>query len=228
MTRPHLSAVRFALRDASKPLLVLGPSLGTSVTALWQDVVPHVADELDVVGWELPGHGTSSRVTPGSLDDLTAADLAAAVLDVVDRAQAERGDEGAPFWYAGVSVGGAVGQELLLAEPQRLLGAVLVCTAAQFGDPETWQHRGELVARAGTPTQVTGSAQRWFAPGFLEREQEVGTRLLAALQTADRFGYAAVCAMLAQLPDVVVHSRRPIELRLNLEREWRNLAPDRR
>lgn len=194
---PVLGATAYTLTDASRPLLVLGPSLGTGVTALWQDVVPVLAGDLDVVGWDLPGHGSSPVPDAADLAGLTVADLTHAVLDVVDRAQGERGDVGAPFWYAGVSVGGAVGQQLLLDAPDRLRGAALICTAARFGEPGPWLERAELVEAAGTPTQVVGSTQRWFGPGFVEREPEVVLRLLAGLQTADRFGYGAVCRALA-------------------------------
>ncbi|MFI6426930.1 alpha/beta fold hydrolase [Promicromonospora sp. NPDC050880] len=193
---PALGVVPFALTDAARPLLVLGPSLGTSVTALWQDVVPLLPD-VDVVGWDLPGHGSAPAPDPGGLAGLTVPDLARAVLDVVARAQAERGDVGAPFWYAGVSVGGAVGLHLLLDAPGRLHGAALICTAASFGEPGPWLDRARLVESAGTPTQVEGSARRWFGPGFVEREPRVVLRLLGSLQTADRFGYGAVCRALA-------------------------------
>jgi 3-oxoadipate enol-lactonase len=199
--RPVLGAVEFALRDARRPLLVLGPSLGTSVTALWQDAAGLLAGdpvgEMDVIGWDLPGHGTAPAPAAGDLDGLTIGDLATAVLGVVERAQARRGDPGAPFWYAGVSVGGAVGQQLLLDAPDRVLGAALICTATRFGEASAWTERAGLVQVAGTPTQVEGAASRWFGPGFLEREPQVALRLLGSLQTADRFGYAAVCRALA-------------------------------
>jgi 3-oxoadipate enol-lactonase len=193
---PALGAVTYTLTRPSRPLLVLGPSLGTSVSALWQDVVPLLPD-VDVVGWDLPGHGSAPAPDRADLAGLTVSDLARAVLDVVDRAQGERGDVGAPFWYAGVSVGGAVGLQLLLDAPDRLHGAALICTAARFGEPEPWLERAALVEAAGTPTQVVGSTERWFGPGFVEREPDVVLRLLATLQTADRFGYGAVCRALA-------------------------------
>ncbi len=238
--RPRLGAVEFVLRDATRPLLVLGPSLGTSVSALWQDTIALLAGErgdtpgdtpgdtagdtagdtgsdtvddtasdtandtasdtacgMDVIGWDLPGHGTASAPAAEELAGLTVGDLADAVLGVVDRAQARRGDVGARFWYAGVSAGGAVGQQLLLDAPDRVLGAALICTATKFGEPSMWTERADLVQRAGTPTQVEGAARRWFGPGFLEREPQVALRLLGSLQTADRFGYAAVCRALA-------------------------------
>lgn len=195
--RPRLGVVEFALRDATRPLLLLGPSLGTSVSALWSVAAGQLTGDVDVVGWDLPGHGTSPDPVGEDLAGLTVGDLASAVLGVADRAQARRGDAGAPFWYAGVSAGGAVGQQLLLDVPDRVRGAALICTALRFGEPRAWVERAELVQRAGTPTQVEGSARRWFGPGFLDREPQVALRLLAGLQTADRTGYAAVCRALA-------------------------------
>ena len=200
MPTPHLGSAAFMLRDASRPLLILGPSLGTSVTALWKDVVPLLSSDFDIVGWDLPGHGVASAVEPGSLDGMSIADLAQAVLQIVEQAQSERGDIGAPFWYAGVSVGGAVGFSLLLNHRDRLSGAALICTAPKFGDPAQWLERATYVQAAGTPTQVIGSAQRWFSPGFIENptKQEIALRLLGSLQEADRFGYAAVARALSQ------------------------------
>jgi 3-oxoadipate enol-lactonase/3-oxoadipate enol-lactonase/4-carboxymuconolactone decarboxylase len=44
---------------------------------------------------------------------------------------------------------------------------------------------------------IQGSAQRWFAPGFMEREPELSSRLLHSLRDADRFSYAFCCEALA-------------------------------
>ena len=44
---------------------------------------------------------------------------------------------------------------------------------------------------------VAGSAERWFGPGFLDREPERGSALLHALQDADDEGYVQVCGALA-------------------------------
>ena len=93
-----------------KPLLVLGPSLGTSTVALWTACVGDLADRFHLVAWDLPGHGVSPATTGSSLDF---ADLAAAVLDLVDAVQEERGEPTGPFAYAGDSAGGAAGLQLL-------------------------------------------------------------------------------------------------------------------
>ena len=46
------------------PLLVLGPSLGTSATALWSAAAQHLARDFQVVAWDLPGHGTNRFPLP--------------------------------------------------------------------------------------------------------------------------------------------------------------------
>lgn len=180
--------------SADLPLLVCGPSLGTSATALWSPVAALLGDELHVVAWDLPGHGVNPHVPDG---DLTMEELAAGVLSFVDGALAGRGDEGSSFLYAGDSVGGAVGLQLLLDAPDRVRAAVLACTGARLSDEQGWRERAETVTRSGTPVMVEPSARRWFGPGFVDKQPEAVAGVLHALQDADRFGYAAVCGALA-------------------------------
>jgi 3-oxoadipate enol-lactonase/4-carboxymuconolactone decarboxylase len=192
MTEPTIVGVELA-GHTGLPLLLCGPSLGTSATALWSDAAALLGDAFQVVGWDLPGHGSG----PASVEPFTMTELAAAVLGLADKILAERGEPRGTFTYAGDSAGGAVGLQLLLDAPTRISSAVLVSTGAKIGEPAGWHERAELVRTSGTPVMVEGSAQRWFAPGFVEREREVTARLLHSLQDADRFGYAAVCEALA-------------------------------
>ena len=53
MTVPAISLTAPAGPDGG-PLLVLGPSLGTS-TILWENVLPALADRYRVIAWDLPG-----------------------------------------------------------------------------------------------------------------------------------------------------------------------------
>lgn len=198
MSETGIRATEFSLSNASRPLLVLGPSLGTSVIALWEESAAVLVEHFDVVGWDLPGHGASLPI-PESFDgQLTIADLAADVLQIVDRVQSVRGDSGAPFYYAGVSVAGCVGLQLSLDHPERIAAAALICTGAQIGDPGSWNARADLVSAAGASSQIGGSAQRWFAPGFMARNQSRSDTLLRSLQATDSFSYAAVCRALAE------------------------------
>lgn len=212
LTEPAPRASPGAPGRAPRPLVVLGPALGTGVVPLWSGVARLLAGRAEVLGWELPGHGG----TAAAGEAFTLAELAQGVLRAVDRAlgpgldgdrgpdAGERGPSraaGSPFVYAGCSVGGAVGLQLLVDAPRRLSAAAVVAGAPRLGQPGAWRERAELVAAAGTPTQVIRSAQVWFAPSFIERDAAAGTGiatgLLHALQDADRHGYAQVCEALA-------------------------------
>ncbi|MFD7077372.1 alpha/beta fold hydrolase [Nocardioides sp. NPDC059952] len=189
---PRITPVELA-GDASKPILVVGPSLGTSITALWSATAELLADSFHVIGWELPGHGHGAPTG----EVFSMADLAAGVLACVDRVLADRGERHGTFAYAGDSVGGAVGLQLLLDAPTRVSAAVLTNTGAKIGEPEGWHDRAATVRKAGTASQIAGSTQRWFAPGFLEREPARGGALLHSLRDADAESYALVCEALA-------------------------------
>lgn len=178
------------------PLLVLGPSLGTSAATLWTDCArAGLTEAFDVIAWDLPGHGHNHAVPD---EPFTMADLAAGVLRVVEDVLEQRGELGGGFAYAGDSVGGAVGLQLLLDHPGRVTAAVLLCTGARIGEPSTWEDRIDQVRASGTSGLVSASAERWFAPGFLERSPEAGSALLHALAQADDRGYALVCRALAE------------------------------
>lgn len=165
------------------PLVVLGPSLGTS-TILWDDVVPLLADEYRVAAWDLPGHGAG----PAAREAFTVADLADAVAATVP-------DD--TFLYAGVSLGGATGLELALRHGDRLRGAVIVASGAQLGEPDAWADRAAQARAQSTSSLIVGSAQRWFAPESMARRPELSGRLLHALQDADDDSYARCCEALA-------------------------------
>jgi 3-oxoadipate enol-lactonase / 4-carboxymuconolactone decarboxylase len=190
---PQITGVQLSEPDAG-PLLVLGPSLGTSSTALWSLAAARLADRHHLVAWDLPGHGRNRTVGA----QFTLAELAAGVLDLIEGVLVDRAEPGGTFGYAGDSVGGAVGLQLLLDHPDRISAAVLLCTGARIGDAADWRERAARVRLSGTPVMVSTSAERWFADGFLSRHPEVATGLLRALQDADREGYAQVCDALAE------------------------------
>ncbi|MDN4161316.1 alpha/beta fold hydrolase [Nocardioides abyssi] len=192
-----LTAVRLGGRP-DHPLLVLGPSLGTSATALWSACARTLARDFQVVAWDLPGHGTNrtthaDRAAGG--EPLTVADLAGGVLDLVGTMS--QGLHAPSFHYAGDSVGGAVGLQLLLDAPHRVESATLLGTGARLGEPATWLERADTVRERGTEALVEASNRRWFGPGFVDRDPERVSALLTSLTETDDEAYAAVCAAIA-------------------------------
>jgi 3-oxoadipate enol-lactonase/4-carboxymuconolactone decarboxylase len=169
-------------------LLLLGPSLGTSATAIWGAAADRLSEHLRVVGWDLPGHGRS----PAAASSFTVGELATAVL-----ALANELSPGMPFHYAGDSVGGAVGLQLLLDAPSRVSSATLLCTAAVFGTPQMWRERAAMVRASGTAPALEIAQQRWFAAGFVDRKPTAASALFDSLRDADAESYALACDALA-------------------------------
>ena len=160
-------------------LLVLGPSLGTSVRNLRSSVAERLSG-FHVLGWDLPGHGRSAPAA-----HFTVGDLAAVLVAAVDE----------PFRYAGVSIGGAVGLQLLLDAPRQATAATLIATGARIGERAAWHDRAARVRREGTRFLVDESPARWFAPQH--RDSPAARQLLADLAAADPASYAAACDALA-------------------------------
>ncbi|MDF9715724.1 alpha/beta fold hydrolase [Nocardioides sp. ChNu-153] len=192
MSVPHLGATELGAPGRG-PVLLLGPTLGTSAVTAWGPCAELLADDFHVVAWDLPGHGAS----PAPDDAFTVAELARAVLALAERLLVARGEGNGTFAHAGVGVGGAVGLQLLLDAPGRVSSVASLGAAARMGTPDGWQERAAMVRAFGTETMVEEAAKRWFAPGFAEREPERAGALLAALRGADAHGYAAVCRALA-------------------------------
>lgn len=172
--------------DAER-VLAVGPSLGTGVADLWSRCAALLPPTWQVVGWDLPGHGAGAPATTS----FTIEELAGAVRDRTTGIAAGR-----PVAYAGVSLGGAVGFAIAV-EPGPFDAVLTLASAPRIGTPEAWHERAAYVRKAGTAAMVEGSAARWFAPGFLDRDPATGSALLVALQHVDDESYALACEALA-------------------------------
>lgn len=185
----ELGLTRLAGSESSARLLVVGPSLGTSVALLWRDCAKALGEQFEVIGWDLPGHGSGRPAkAPFTVEDLAG--------ELSGRVEALAG--GRRTEYAGVSFGGAVGFELASRREGPFEAVVCIGAAPRIGQPEMWRERAALVRRAGTPVMVEGSAQRWFAPGFVARAPQVAGGLLRALAEVDKESYAWACEALGQ------------------------------
>ncbi|MET0842673.1 MAG: alpha/beta fold hydrolase [Mycetocola sp.] len=165
-------------------LLVVLPSLGTT-TSVWDGVLASLRADpmlagLRILSIDLPGHG----VSPASGDAFTIDEMATAVLDVVD----ELGDR--QFHIAGISLGGAIALDIAVRSPDRVLSLAMLCSGSRIGSSDGWQQRAAAVRASGTASLVTGSASRWFAPGYLDSDTGAGARALADIIDVDDESYA--------------------------------------
>ncbi|MGH3706470.1 MAG: alpha/beta fold hydrolase, partial [Agromyces sp.] len=98
---------------------------------------------------------------------------------------------GGAFHVAGDSLGGAIALELAIAQPHRVLSLAMFASDARIGTAEGWAERAAQVRGSGTASLVAGSAERWFAPGYLAAAPDgPGSEALLTLIDVDDASYA--------------------------------------
>ncbi|MEV6153540.1 4-carboxymuconolactone decarboxylase [Nonomuraea sp. NPDC052129] len=188
---------------AGAPLLVLGPSLGTTLD-IWQPQLSVLTQSWRVLRYDLPGHGGSAPAASG----LTIDDLARAVLELVDDVEDTEAGE---FAVGGISLGGAIATAIAAGQQQarqqepgqqeaskqqagrqgRVRSLVLCCTSARFGEPGPWLERAALVRASGVAQLAPALAARWFTAGY------DGRWVTDMLERVDAESYAACCTAIA-------------------------------
>jgi 3-oxoadipate enol-lactonase len=163
------------------PWFVLSHSLACDVT-MWDPQMESLTQHYKVLRYDTRGHGKSSAPQgPYSLDML--ADDLKALLDAVGASQVH---------FAGLSMGGMIGQTFALKYPGVLKTLVLADTTSQYA-PEgaaMWEQRIKLVGEKGMNAILDGTLERWFTPGFRQREPEAVKKITAVILNTPTAGYA--------------------------------------
>ncbi|QIJ65542.1 4-carboxymuconolactone decarboxylase [Streptomyces sp. JB150] len=183
-TPPNTLQYRFdGPEDA--PVLILGPSLGTT-WHMWDRQVPELAKQWRVFRFDLPGHGGAPAYPAASVAELTARLLA-----TLDGLGVQR------FGYAGCALGGAVGVELALRHPERLASLVLIAASPRFGTADEFRQRGVIVRTNGLDPIARTAPDRWFTSGFAAAQPAITDWAVQMVRTTDPGCYIAACEALA-------------------------------
>lgn len=201
----HGRSVAYRLLGAeANPLVVLAHPLGMS-QAVWDDVLPLLLPRYRVLTWDLPGHGASQawgeRV-------ITPTDLANEALTLVDHASVRR------FHFAGTSIGGVVGQQLVAEHGERLLSATLTNTGAVIGNAELWSTRAGRIRQEGLAAMAREIVPRWFAPARIEAEPDLEAGWCTQMGRGDDESYARLCEMLGRDTFTGKLSRKGVKVQL--------------
>ncbi|MGW1056355.1 bifunctional 3-oxoadipate enol-lactonase/4-carboxymuconolactone decarboxylase PcaDC [Streptomyces sp. NPDC001118] len=183
-TPPNTLQYRFdGPEDA--PVLILGPSLGTT-WHMWDRQVPELIKQWRVFRFDLPGHGGAPAHPAGSVAELTARLLA-----TLDSLGVQR------FGYAGCALGGAIGIELALRHPERLASLALVAASPRFGTADEFRQRGVIVRTNGLDPIARTAPDRWFTGGFAAAQPAITEWAVQMVRTTDPGCYIAACEALA-------------------------------
>ena len=170
------------------PVLALCHSLGTS-TALWDRQVAAAESAfpgMRILTYDVRGHGRSPVSTSDSSTELFASDFLALIDDLdIDRVD-----------FAGVSLGGVLGQWLGAHASNRIRHLVLSNTAAKLGTMESWNARIATVTEQGLSAIADGVVGRWFSGPFRAREPKVAEEFRRVLLDTPIAGYNGACQAL--------------------------------
>jgi 3-oxoadipate enol-lactonase/4-carboxymuconolactone decarboxylase len=172
---------------ADAPALLLGNSLGTD-NALWDPVLPRLIERHRVVRFDMRGHGASEAPR----GDYTIEALARDALAVADAAGAGR------FSYAGISIGGMIGQWLGAHAGERVERLVLSNTSSKL-PAEIWNARIEAVRAGGLAAIVDAVLARWFTQGFLAKRSPWLESARSTLLATEPAGYLGCCAAIRDM-----------------------------
>jgi 3-oxoadipate enol-lactonase len=174
----------------------------SSDSTVWAEQVP----PLLAAGWrvlrlDMRGHGGSDAAG----DLCTMAQLAGDVVHVLDFLGLEK------VHFAGVSIGGMIGQQLALDHAQRLHSALLSGTSPKAvpGPPEMWPTRFAAIRAAGSVEPLADDAMtRWVTEEFQPRRQGRWRQIRETIAGTSPDGYIAGARaiqdfdVLDRLPDV--------------------------
>ncbi|WP_051436266.1 alpha/beta fold hydrolase [Marinomonas ushuaiensis] len=85
---------------------------------VWDEIASHLKDDFYIIRWDLPGHGQSSAIDPA----VTSLKEDALVTPLIEKCDALGITK---FHYIGTSIGGVIGQQLLIDYSERLLKPIL-------------------------------------------------------------------------------------------------------
>lgn len=167
------------------PVLALSHSISTD-HGMWEpqahDLVPH----FQILRYDTRGHGASS-VPDG---EYTIDELAQDFLELLDALKLRR------VAFCGLSMGGAIGQQLALLAPERLTALVLANTGPRIGTIESWNSRIAAVRQGGMAAIVGPVMQRFFSAESLARRKPYVSSVRSVFLGTDPSGYLGCCAAL--------------------------------
>jgi 3-oxoadipate enol-lactonase len=144
------------------PWLILSHSLACTVR-MWDPQVAAFKSRFRILNYDMRGHGASAAPAGPYTLEMLADDVLGLMRELgIKRAR-----------YAGLSIGGMIGQTLALKQPAMFEKMVLADTG-HSQPPEAvkqWEERIRIAQAQGMKALVPSTMERWFTPAFRESPQ---------------------------------------------------------
>lgn len=183
----ELHYTRLGVEKATNGTVVLIGSLGTSAK-MWEPQFAALSEHFQVIAVDTRGHG-DSPVTEQPYTVALLADDVIAVMDKIDVKSAH---------IVGLSLGGAIAQEIALNHAERVSSLTLCSTAPKFGTREAWLDKSRLVKKESTAAVADGAIGNWFTNECFENTPEIPAVYKNMIIDCPDQGYANCCLTLAE------------------------------
>ena len=167
----------------SGPWLTLSHSLACDLS-MWDPQMAALTPHFTVLRFDSRGHGRSSA--PPDTEDAYGWDrLSGDVLGLLDGLGIAR------THFAGLSMGGMIGQHLALRAPQRIDRLVLADTSSRYPPAAipVWVERIRLVQENGMAVLVDSTLERWFTAPYRAAHADVVGRVADLIRNTPPVGY---------------------------------------
>ncbi|MFC3340554.1 3-oxoadipate enol-lactonase [Paracandidimonas soli] len=165
---------------AGAPVVMLSNSL-MSTHRMWDPQMPALLERYQVLRYDTRGHG-ESETTPGPYTIELLADDAAALIDALDLGAVH---------FAGLSMGGMIGQQLAVRHPAKVLSLSLCDTASEMPPRSMWVERFAVAHRDGMAGTLDTTIKRWFVADFVKREPAIIEQVREMILATSLDGYIA-------------------------------------
>jgi len=172
------------------PWLTLSHSLASNMS-MWHPQMSLLTQHFKVLRFDTRGHGHSSAPTgPYSLEE-----LAQDSYDVFQALEIER-----THWL-GLSMGGMIGQTLILKYPTLFESLVLADTTSKRPDNarQMWGERISQAKAEGMAAMVDSTLQRWFADDFRSNNPAIIQEIAEGIASTSVHGFCGCCEAISHI-----------------------------
>jgi len=176
--------------EGEGPWLAMSHSLACNLS-MWDDQVKLLARRFKVLRYDTRGHGGSSAPKgPYTLDQL--AEDTRALFDGLGIQRAH---------WAGLSMGGMIGQTFALKYPGVFQSMVLADTSSRRppGAEQMWGDRVKTAREKGMEGVLEGTLGRWFTEPYRNARKDVMARISGDIRGTPVEGFAGCCEAIAKL-----------------------------
>jgi 3-oxoadipate enol-lactonase len=176
--------------EGSGPWITLSHSLACDLH-MWDPQMALITKSFRVLRFDTRGHGQSSAPA-GEYTLEQMADDVKGLLDALDVKQTH---------WAGLSMGGMIGQTFALRHPGIFQSMVLADTTSRRHPDaaKLWGERVRIAQEKGMAALVEGTLARWFTEPYRKSHPEVMARVGSGIRATPVAGYVGTCIAISKI-----------------------------